>query len=42
MSSAWGGWTAPGLGYLGDALALVEELAREELLLLAPRFVRIR
>ena len=42
MSSASGGWTAPGLGYLGDALTLVEELAREELLLLAPRFLRIR
>ena len=36
------GWTSPGLGYLGDAIGLVEELAREELLLLAPRFLRIR
>jgi protease-4 len=38
------GWsTGPGaLGLLGTALALVEELAREELLLLAPRWLRIR
>ncbi len=36
------GWMTPLPGVLGEALAIVEELAREELLLLAPRFPRIR
>ncbi len=31
-----------GLWYLADAIALLEDLAREELLLLSPRFLRIR
>ena len=35
-------WASPLPGVLGEVLAVVEELAREELLLLAPRFFRIR
>jgi len=42
FSGASSALTSPGLEAIGDALALVEELAREELLLLAPRFLRIR
>jgi protease-4 len=35
-------WASPLPGVLGEALTIVEELAREELLLLAPRLFRIR
>jgi protease-4 len=37
-----GAWSAPGLSYLAESLAILEDLAREDLLLLAPRFFRIR
>jgi len=36
------GWASPLPGVLGEAPAIAEELAREELLLLAPRLFRIR
>jgi ClpP class serine protease len=41
LSGALVEWISPA-GIFGEALALVEELAREDLLLLAPRFLRIR
>jgi protease-4 len=42
LSGASTAWAAPGFGILGEALALLEDLSREDLLLLAPRFLRIR
>ncbi len=42
FSGASNGLTGTGMGFFGDLLALFEELAREELLLLAPRIWRIR
>jgi protease-4 len=42
LLSGVNGLSSPTLGYLGAVLALLEELAAEELLLLAPRLLRIR
>ncbi|HJS74508.1 MAG TPA: signal peptide peptidase SppA [Vicinamibacteria bacterium] len=37
-----GAWGSPGLSYLAESLSILEDLSREDLLLLAPRFLRIR